>query len=209
MHQGHGRAESTFFYTLDLASGFWQMLLHSNSVPKTAFTLPGLGQYEWLMSPMGLLGCPASFQRLMEKLMDNISVHIDDLLIHSQNHEQHLASLDHVMQRIEDNHMKINPSKCFFGNTEVSYLVFRLTPSGIKPCKDTVKAVEMVKIPQTIGEIKSFLGLCNFFRTYIKDFARIGVPLNIATRKDAENTKSPISGKALEAFHHLKHMSML
>ena len=94
-----GRSESTIFTTLDLTSGFWQMSIHTDSVPKTAFTLPGLGQYEWLMSPMGLLGCPANFQRLMEKLMkkiDNIIRYIDDLLIHSETHKQYLVSLDIV-----------------------------------------------------------------------------------------------------------------
>jgi putative transposase len=67
-----GQSDSTIFSTLDLTSGFLQMPFHSDLVPKTAFTLPGLGQYKWLTSPMGLLGCPASFQRLMEKLMDGI-----------------------------------------------------------------------------------------------------------------------------------------
>jgi hypothetical protein len=99
------------------------MPLHSDSVPKTGFTLPGLGQYEWLTSSMGLLGCPASFQRLIEKLMDgidNVIVYIDDLLIHSKTHEHHLQILDIVMSRLADNNMKINVAKCFFGNTEVS-----------------------------------------------------------------------------------------
>jgi hypothetical protein len=118
-----GQAESKNFSTLDLTSGFWQMPLHSEAVPKTDFALPGLGQYKWLMLPMGLLGCLASFQRLLEKLMDgidNIIVYIDDLLIHSQIHEQHLINLGIVMTRLSENNMKINVSKCFFGNTEVS-----------------------------------------------------------------------------------------
>jgi hypothetical protein len=110
------------------------MPLHSDLVPKTAFTLP-LGQYEWLTSSMGLLGCPASFQRLMEKLMDgieNVIVYIDDLLIHSKTHEHHLQILDVVMDRLEENNMKINVAKYFFRNTEVNYLGFRLTPQGIR-----------------------------------------------------------------------------
>jgi hypothetical protein len=142
------------------------MPLHSDSVPKTAFTLPGLGQYEWLTLPMGLLGCPAaaSFQRLMEKLMDgidNVIVYIDDLLIHSKTHEHYLQILDVLMTRLAENNMKINAAKCFFGNTEVNYLGFRLNPQGIKPGKDKLNAIEKAKIPAMKEEIKSFVGLCN------------------------------------------------
>ncbi len=78
-----------------------------------------------------------------------------------------------------------------------------MTPEGIKPGKDKLKAVEKAKIPASKEEIKSFVGLCNFFRTHIKDFARICVPLNKATRKDSEYTKGPITGKPLEAFETL------
>ncbi len=78
----------------------------------------------------------------------NVIMYIDYLLIHSQNHEQQLASLDQVLQRIEDNNIKINLSKYFFGNTGVSYVGFRLAPAGIKPGKDKLKAIETTKIPQ-------------------------------------------------------------
>jgi hypothetical protein len=69
--------------------------------------------------------------------------------------------------------------------------------------------LKKAKIPATKEEIKSFVGLCNFFRTHIKDFARICEPLNKATRKDSEYVKGPITGKALEAFKKFQKYAML
>ncbi len=136
------------------------MQLDEKSQPLTAFTIPGEGQYLWITSPMGLLGCPASFQRLMEGVLQNISnviVYIDDLLVHTNTHEDHLKALEQVLQRLHSHNLKINLDKCFFGNKEVSYLGFTLTPEDIKPGKHKLKAIKDVKT------IRSFVGLCNFF----------------------------------------------
>jgi hypothetical protein len=93
------RANSTIFSTLDLTSGFWQMKLDEDTQPLTAFTIPGKGQFAWVTSPMGLLWCPASFQRLMEAVLRNIKnvlVYIDDLLVHTATHEEHLNMLENI-----------------------------------------------------------------------------------------------------------------
>jgi Reverse transcriptase (RNA-dependent DNA polymerase) len=92
-----GLANSTIFSTLDLTSGFWQMQLDEDSQPLTAFTIPGKRQYHWVTSPMGLLGCPASFQFLMETVLRNINnvlVFIDDVLLHTATHKEHLRVLE-------------------------------------------------------------------------------------------------------------------
>jgi Reverse transcriptase (RNA-dependent DNA polymerase) len=108
---GHiGQANFTIFLTLDLTSGFWQMQLDEDSQKLTAFTIPGKGLFHWITSPMGLLGCPDSFQRLMEGVLcdiPNVLVYIDDLLIHTDMHKIHLDVLDKVLACLHKNHLKI------------------------------------------------------------------------------------------------------
>ena len=106
-----GRSGSTIFSTIDLTSGFWQMLLQPKSRPYTAFTISGMGQFQWVTTPMGLLGSPASFQRLMEAViagLPNIIVYIDDLLAQSCTHEEHLQQIDALLHRLIGHGIKIN-----------------------------------------------------------------------------------------------------
>jgi hypothetical protein len=107
--------------------------------------------------------------------ISNVLVYIDDLLVHTDTHEKHLQVLDQVLARLHKNHLKINLEKCVFGNKEVSYLGFTLTPDGIKPGKNKLKAIKDAKPPTNIKTIRSFVGLCNFFRTHTKDFALIAI----------------------------------
>jgi hypothetical protein len=95
------RANLSIFSTLDLTSGLWQMKLDEKSQSLTAFTIIGKGQFHWVTSPMGLLGCPASFQQLMEGIpqnLQNVIVYIEDLLIHSDTNERHLHILEQVLE---------------------------------------------------------------------------------------------------------------
>jgi hypothetical protein len=169
-----GRSGSTIFSTIDLTAGFWQMILHPRARPYTAFPVPGMGQFQWVTSPMGLLACPASFQCLMETVVNGISiviVYIDDLLVHSATHEEHLATLGQVLKHLIQHKIKINLQKCIFGSKEVSYLGFCLTEEGIKPGTDKLKAVKNAQLPSNVHDVRQFLGLRNFFRGHVRNFA--------------------------------------
>jgi transposase InsO family protein/ribonuclease HI len=202
-----GRSGSTIFSTLDLTSGFWQMQLEPQAKETTAFTIPGIGQYCWTVAPMGLLGSPASFQRLVETVLKgitNVIVYIDDLIIHTDTHRKHRETLQMVFDRLRANNLKVNLKKCEFGSTNVSYLGFRLTPEGIKPGIDKLAAVFNTPPPTCIKEVRQFLGLCNFFRAHVKNFSLISHPLTALTKKDCKWKRGPLPQDALKAFRELQ-----
>ena len=91
--------------------------------------------------------------------ISKVIVYIDDLLIHSSSNPQQLSILDLVMERLASNGLKINLDKCVFGNQEVSYLGFTLTPNGISPGKDKLQAIRDAKAPTDLKMVRSFIGL--------------------------------------------------
>ena len=202
-----GKANSTIFSTLDLTSGYHQMLLEPKSAPLTAFTVPGLGQFQWLTTSMGLRGAVASFQRMVElttKGLQNIVVYIDDILCHSHNHQDHRATLQALFDRLRKANLKVNLRKCVFGSQNVAYLGFQLTPNGILPGKDKLKAVKQAPPPKTVHQVRQFLGLVNFFRNHVRNFAQVAGPLTHLTKKDVHWRNGILPNEALKAFEALK-----
>jgi hypothetical protein len=187
MHWGHRQGQ--FFHLLYTGPYFWVLAdeARGESQPLTAFTIPGRGQFHWITSPMGLLGRPASFQRLMEQVLrglQNVLIYIDNVLIHTDTHEWHVKALEQVMLRLHKNHLKIDLNKCLFGDQQVSYLGLTLTPQGIKPGEAKLRMIKLSKAPTDVKSIRSCVGLCIFFRNHIQNFTITAAPLFKLTRQD-------------------------
>ena len=202
-----GRAGSRVFASLDQRSGFWQQNLHEDSRGYTAFTIPGVGQFQYVTCPMGLAGSPAAFSRLMDLTMSGLTntiTYIDDTLVHAPDHPSLLVHLRDTLQRFRRANLKLNAEKCVFGSTEVQYLGHTLSDRGVRPGTSKTKAIEDSVSPTSLKQVKSFIGLCNYFRGYIKDFAQLCAPLNRLTRADSPWKAGPLPPQAESAFQNLK-----
>jgi transposase InsO family protein len=202
-----GYKGSRVFTTLDLTASFWQMNLEESARPYTAFTVPGSGQFSYQVAPMGLTGCPASFARLMDITMrglPHVLTYIDDVLIHSPDSKSHFDHLQEALTRLRQNNLKLNIAKCTFVASQVSYLGHTLTSEGVKPGMDKTAVIRAARPPSTPKEVKSFLGLVNYFRGYVPAFSRIASPMYRLTRASSEWRSGPLPQDALHAFNKLK-----
>jgi hypothetical protein len=148
-----GRAGSKVYSALDCSIVFWQLQLRSSDRPFTAFTIPGKGQYHWRTCPQGLMGAPASFSRLMDVLLadaENVLAYIDNVLVHSQTHEQHLKHLAAAIDKIGTANLRLNPRKCVFWSDSVEYLGHTRWGDGVRPGQDKAKAMQSAQPPRSV-----------------------------------------------------------
>ena len=198
-------AGSKYFTTLDLQSGYHQVAMDSDSIEKTAF-ISHAGLYEYNVMSFGLTNAPPTFQRLMQRILHGLDwkiclVYIDDVIIFSKTFEEHLSRLAAVFDRLREANLKLKPSKCHFARPSVNFLGFVVSSEGILPDPGKLSAVETFPVPSCVKDVRSFLGLCNYYRRFVKDFAKIASPLNRLTRKSVPFVWDP-SCKA--AFQELK-----
>ena len=176
-----------FFLTLDLASGYWQVEVAEEDKEKTAFSSPQ-GHFEFNVMPFGLTNAPATFQRLMECTLAGLTpeeclIYLDDVIVYSSTFDDHLERLKRVFQRLQQAGLRLKPEKCHFVQSEVHYLGHIVSRKGIQPDPRKVNAVQKFPRPHTVKELRIFLGLTNYYRRFVKDYARLAEPLHRLTRK--------------------------
>lgn len=137
--------------------------MNPQDASKTAFTVEN-GNYEFTRMPFGLKNAPATFQRVM----DNV---LDDIIIFSPSLQKHISDIRLVFTKLLNANLKIQPAKYNFLRKEIDFLGHIVTQEGVRPNPSKIQAIKDFPCPKTIREIKSFLGLLGYYRKFIKDFA--------------------------------------
>jgi len=128
--------------------------------------------------PFGLRNAPSVFQRFIRDVLSDViglyvQVYLDDIIIYSSNLENHIKHVRNVLSLLIKNGLYVKLEKCDFHVTETTFLGFTFSSSGLTMDKNKVNSVLEWPTPKTVKELQSFLGLCNFYQSFIKNFAEI------------------------------------
>ena len=207
---------SKIFTSLVLKSGYWQVELDDDSIPLTAFTVGPLGFYECVRMPFGLTNAPATFQRLMESCLGELHlnwciIYLDDVIIFSEDPEEHLTRLEGVFKKLRTAGLKLKPSKCEFFKDQITYLGHIVSKNGIATDPKKIQDVENWPTPATVTDVRSFLGFTNYYRKFILRYAQVSKPLHELTAgENAGKKNQPViwTKEHQEAFEKLKSLSL-
>ena len=178
---------ASHFSKIDLRSGYHQLKIRREDIPKTAFRT-WYGHYEFLVLPFGLTNAPAAFMDLMNRVfkpyLDKfVVVFIDGILIYLKSHGEHLKI---VLQTLRTHQLYAKLSKCEFWLNSLSFLGHVISKEGVQVDPKKVEAVSNWPRPTNVTEIRSFLGMARYYRRFVKDFSRISAPLTWLIKKQVK-----------------------
>lgn len=171
--------DSTVFTKLDANSGFWQIPLDSPSQLLTTFITPA-GRFCYTKLPFGISSAPEIFQQRMSKILaglEGVVCQMDDILVHGRTRAEHDSRLYAVLRRLVGAGLTLNPSKCEFAASDLSFLGVRLTAAGIQPGDSKTSAIQRFRQPQTVSDIRRFMGLANQLGKFSPNLAALSQPL--------------------------------
>lgn len=194
-----------WFSTLDLKSGYWQVDVDPKDKEKTAFST-GKGLWQFKVMPFGLCNAPATFERLMERVLagilgDTCLVYLDDIIIVGRDFDDHLKKLAKVFERLRGANLKLSPNKCSFFKRQVNYLGHVISERGVETDPGKTEVVRKWATPRDKSDVRAFLGLCSYYRRFVKGFSDIAKPLHRLTEEKRTFTWD---SECEEAFRELK-----
>ena len=155
---------------------------------KTAF-ITRRGMYRFRTMPFGLCNAGATFQRLMDMVlaglnMETCLVYLDDIILFSSDLESHFDRLSKLLSRLQQVNLKLKPSKCELLQTSVRFLGHVISGQGIATDPEKVRVIPEWPVPQSLRQLRGFLGITVYYQRFVKDYAKIVAPLNAITRKN-------------------------
>ena len=207
-------AGKRIFSTIDLLKGYLQVDVDEESIPKTAIITP-FGTWEFLRLPFGVKNAAATFQRLMDVVLQGlpfIFCYLDDILVASSTADQHMQDLRQVFERLRLNGLSINPAKCCWAAPSVKYLGHLVDAQGIRPLPKHVETIRQFQPPNSRESLSRFLGLLNFYRPFLPNLAEVVRPLTellspkvTFTWSDKQESAFSASKQLLESAMALHH----
>ncbi|UYV76975.1 hypothetical protein LAZ67_14002656 [Cordylochernes scorpioides] len=198
-----------FYSSMDLRSGYWQIEVDEADREKTAFITPD-GLYEFLVMPFGLCNAPATFERMMDKILKGLKwtmalCYLDDIVVYSKSFNEHLHRLEIILQCLDKAELRLNPKKCLFGTKRIRVFGHLVDSKGIYPDPEKIEAIAKFPTPKSITDVRSFIGLCSYYRRFIENFAEKAAPLHEVLKKD---NKFTWNSDQQDAFDSLKKALM-
>ena len=182
-------SSDNYFSRVDLTKGYWQVPMACSAKEKTAFATPE-GLWQFTTMPFGLVQGPAVFTKLMRRVfrdVPNVDNYLDDILVHTKTWEEHVKTIEVVLEKLRESGLTARPSKCAIGYTKLEFLGHTIEGGKLGPKQSTLDKIQGAERPKTKTQVRSFLGLTGYYRDYIPNYSAVAAPLTDLTRNGRPN----------------------
>ena len=189
-----------FVSKFDLLKGYWQVPLTRRAQEISAFITPS-GLYSYKVMPFGLRNAPATFQRLMNRVVGDLAgcaVYLDDVVVYSSNWDSHVQRIQTLFERLASARLTVNLAKCEFARATVTYLGHVVGQGHVRPVQAKVLVVEQFPVPTTKKELMRFLGMVGYYRSFCRNFSSVAASLTDLLRGKVEYVWSPVCQQAFQ-----------